>query len=288
MEQLSRKHIKEIVNKSKLTFFGIIPLEENEAAYSHFTKWIKEKKHAQMYYLEKHSHCRKNPSNLLEKSKSAIICGFNYYQGDYYEFHPKQAKIAQYSRIKDYHKFMEQKGNFILNQIKKIDHIVEGKVCVDKLPILERDLAQRTESGFIGKNTMFIHSKKGSYFLLCEILLTIKLPYDEIEQIDHTKRSSKGGCGSCRRCITFCPSQALDQEYTLDANKCLAFHTIENRKTVPINLWPHFKHFFFGCDICQLVCPYNKKSEINESLPKQLKNINLFEVSTMKQTAAIS
>ena len=133
-----------------------------------------------------------------------------------------------------------------------------SKIAVDSVPIFERAIAAKTEFGFIGKNTCYIHPKKGSFFLLGEIILDEVIKQDSKLAVETTKRTDLGGCGSCKRCQVHCPTGALDKEYELDANLCLSYWSIESRGIIPEKFWPWFSKFYFGCDICQLVCPYNR------------------------------
>lgn len=151
--------------------------------------------------------------------------------------------------------------------------------------MLERALAARTSAGFIGKNTCYIHPEAGSFILLGEILLTRDLTEtDEPSTVDPQVRSDQGGCGSCRRCQIYCPTGALDEAYRLDARKCLAYWTIEHRGTIPFEFWPWLKTYFFGCDLCQLACPYNRAIAISqEPVRVELNQIDFFDVATMSQ-----
>jgi epoxyqueuosine reductase len=126
---------------------------------------------------------------------------------------------------------------------------------VDTGPLLEREIARRAGLGWIGKNTMLLSRELGSYFLLGEIVLDLELEYDA----PHTAQF----CGSCTRCLDACPTQAFVAPYVLDANKCISFHTIENREGAPREEKAKFGDWVFGCDICQEVCPWNHKSEEN-------------------------
>ena len=109
---------------------------------------------------------------------------------------------------------------------------------------------------------MFIHPDRGSFFLLAEVLCCLELEFDRKIQVNPKTRTKLGGCGTCRRCQVHCPTGALSKDYILDANKCIAYYTIEHRGPIPVEFWQGLKRYFFGCDICQLVCPYNKTSEV--------------------------
>jgi epoxyqueuosine reductase len=159
------------------------------------------------------------------------------------------------------------------------------RVVVDSAPVLERALAARAQHGFIGKNTCFISANHGSFFLLAEILFSASLPDEVGNAVDPSKRSNDGGCGTCKRCQVNCPTGALDSDYRLDANRCISYWTIEHRGVVPTAIWPWFKHYYFGCDICQLACPYNRKathsSHVSELKLKE--QPPLADIATMDQ-----
>ncbi len=242
-----------------LAFFGVAALGP-EGDFPRFTAWLDEGRHAGMSYLEQNRNLRADPRGLLAGAKTCVVVGLNYYQGDVHA--PRGdvvPRIAQYARLKDYHKVLWRRGEEILAALHaRFDAQAVGRVVVDSAPLLERAMAARGGHGFIGKNTCFIEPKRGSFFLLAEILTSLELPVGDVASVDPGQRGEKGGCGTCKRCQVHCPTGALDQEYRLDANKCLAYWTIENRGEIPEAFWPWLKHYVFGCDICQLVCPYNR------------------------------
>lgn len=272
---VSEKLIRQIVARHNLELWGVVKLDA-EPTYPAFKTWIGDQKHAGMAYLERHQHCRSDPRELLLGAKSAIILGANYDLGDRYNSEKNKPRIAQYARQKDYHKVLRRRGELIWNEIlAELGNLGEGhagalpkgRVVVDSAPILERALASRTGSGFIGKNTMFIHPEKGSFYLLSEIITTAEIANEEQVAISQEglptlqqPRTEKGGCGSCRRCQVHCPTGALHTDYSLDANLCLSYWTIEHRGPLPEHVWPWLADYVFGCDICQLVCPYNRGS----------------------------
>jgi epoxyqueuosine reductase len=268
---LDRQTVAAIVEKHHLRFFGITDLTAPES-FPKFEQWLKDHKHAGMHFLTEHQQIRKNPQELLFGAKSAVILGMEYYLGpENYRSYSAPA-IAQYARFKDYHNTLRQRGEAILGElletsghgVQKHPHV--GRVCVDTAPLLEKPLAARTEKGFIGKNTLYIHPELGSYLFLAEILTTLELPVDEKVAVDPDQRTDLGGCGTCQRCQIHCPTGALDEAYQLDANKCLAYWTIEHRGIIPLKYWPWLKYFVFGCDICQQVCPYNRDKNAVSSL----------------------
>lgn len=274
--------LENVCSQKGVLFLGVTSLGE-EPDFQKYLQWISEKKHASMKYMEQNLHCRKDPRHLLEGANAVALFAMPYGQIRHekkYNF-----EIAQYAKLKDYHKTLKRIGSEIYTLLKdEYKQIQEGRVVVDSAPILERSLAGRSGKGFIGKNTLFIMPKFGSYYLLFEILLKAELEIKNFDQTDPNTRGELGGCGTCKRCQTFCPTGALDQEYRLDANRCLSYLTIEHRDEVPIEFWIHFKKTIFGCDICQNVCPYNRnKEKISNSLLVISETPPLEEIALMDQ-----
>ncbi len=251
-----------------------------------FREWLDKGFHADMEFLENNLSLRQDPTGLLEGSKQAFIFGMNYYQGDKLgAVMGGRARIAQYARLKDYHKSLRKRGEFIVAELTKRVPDLKARVLVDSAPVLERALANRTTKGFIGKNTCFIHPELGSMFLLSEIMFDqYLLAPDEKERVDPMQRSSAGGCGSCKRCQVYCPTGALDEAYSLDARKCLAYWTIEHRGPIPEEFWPWVKIYLFGCDICQLAFPYNRaQTTTREPSLLTAAEVDPFAIATMDQ-----
>ena len=270
--------LKKALATNGLELFGWVPTGL-DPQFQAFQSWIKDHKHAGMKFLERNTDLRQNPERLFKGSKTILVVGLNYYLGD--KLKSSKPGIAQYARFKDYHKTIRRRCEMAMKVWE-----VPYRVVVDSAPILERSTAARTGMGFIGKNTMFIHPHKGSFFLLGAILTTAELPiYDpSLTPIKSQERSQNGGCGTCRRCVVYCPTGALAGDYTLDARKCLAYYSIEHRGPVPKEFWKHFDKYWFGCDICQLACPYNRKATITTENQRFSPNLlDLYEVATMDQ-----
>lgn len=226
---------------------GIAAVEEVEdTVQQHFTHWISTGKHAGMEYMERYREQRMNPSQLLEGAKSVIVVVLNYYPSTRIPDHEFQ--IAWYAYGKDYHDCMREKLNQLLHYIRTLT-ATEGRICVDTAPILERYWAQKAGLGWIGKHTQLILPGKGSCFFLGEILLKTSLPPDEPMEMH---------CGSCKRCLEACPSQALSSPFILDAERCLSYQTIENRGPLSAQARQVMGHRIYGCDECQKACPHNR------------------------------
>ncbi len=276
---MNPSQLNQIIQEEGLIPLGIVPLFYSES-YEHFRRWIDAGKHAGLQYLEKYEEVRKEPEKLLPGAKAAIIIALPYSQGDNWPLEPgEEPRVAQYARFQDYHQVLQKTGTRLVKKLKeKIELDSHSfRVLVDTAPILERALAAQTQSSFIGKNTCLIHPTHGSFLLLAEILTTYPFEFDQAEK--------KSECGSCTLCQVQCPTGALDEDYILDSNRCLAYWTIEHRGTIPEEFWPWLSKYYFGCDICQQVCPYNQEAK-SYQLPAKIipkKMPSLFEVATMDQ-----
>lgn len=268
-------------NDEGLVFLGVVALE-NRVPYQKFVQWLKAGRHAAMRYLEENALCREEPARLLPCATTAVVLALPYDQGD--TLPADSPRIAQYARFRDYHRELAERGERVA---RKIVAVWGGntRVTVDTAPLLEKALAEKSQLGFQGKNTLYIHPEFGSFLLLAEILCTAELPEDKKIPIDPTEHTPLGGCGKCDRCQVSCPTGALGESYVLDANLCLAYWTIEHRGPIPEKFWPHLGEYYFGCDLCQLVCPYNKprpRAELPSSLqPRTFPS--LFETAIMSQ-----
>ena len=276
--------------EEELHFFGVAELSLDTDA-ARYRRWIEEDRHGSMTWMTRNMEVRAHPDRLLPGAKSAFVFGFFYHFGD--QWQPKNMEnkplIAQYERLRDYHSFLKNKVLSIKESLQEFcGTSTMWRVTVDSAPVLERALAFKTGAGFIGKNTCFIHPKKGSFFLLAELLSTWH-PHDTPAKAiaaSHLPRTATGGCGSCKRCQVHCPTGALNEDYRIDARKCISYWTIEHRGLIPLEFWKWVGHYLFGCDICQLVCPYNRNiGSIDNSseLIRFQKTPDLISMATMSQ-----
>ena len=178
-------------------------------------------------------------------------------------------KLSRYAYGEDYHKVVRRKLKALVTDLKKEIGDFNARVFVDSAPVMERDWAKRSGQGWIGKNTLLIHPKKGSYFFLAEIILDVELEYD------HPMRDH---CGTCTRCIDACPTDAISPEgYLMDGSKCISYLTIELKSAIPEAFRGKMENWIYGCDICQEVCPWNRFStphtEPAFEMPEQLKGM---------------
>ena len=228
--------------------------------------WLSQGHHAKMSYLENHFDLRVDPRKLVEGAKSVISLSYNYYN-DQVEQPADAPKIAMYAYGKDYHKLIRKKLKHLLDWIEESMGEVNGRGFVDSAPILERDWARRSGMGWIGKHTLLISKRRGSYFFLAELISDLEYEDDIHIESDH--------CGTCTRCIDACPTDAISPAgYVLDASKCISYLTIELKESMPEEYQDQLESWMFGCDICQQVCPWNRFSS-NHTEPKFLPSTSL-------------
>ena len=262
--------LKELFKAEGLSYLGTVDANVSRDA-ARFEDWMAKKPEWLLTYLEKYPEVRKEPEKIFPGTKSIVLFAFDYKQEDTLRNH---GAIAQYARFTDYHRWMRKKAECVAQNFLPANSY---RVCVDTAPVLERALAAKTKFGFIGKNTCYIHKEHGSFFLLGELFTSIPLKLDE-------KELEEEGCGPCTACQTICPTGALKKDYQIEAELCLAYWTIEHRGTIPEKFWPYLKEYYFGCDLCQLACPYNQKTP--NTLPLLTRNFpDLFQVATMDQVS---
>jgi epoxyqueuosine reductase len=208
-----------------------------------------------MAYMENYFDLRIDPTQLVPGAKTVICLAYNYHNPDK-QVDPEAPKISQYSYGQDYHFVVKDKLKSLLDFMRQEIGEVDGRCFVDSAPVMEREWAQRAGLGWNGRHTLTIHPRQGSYFFLAEIICDLPLVYDDPIR-DH--------CGTCRRCIDACPTEAISPEgYFLDASKCISFLTIELREAIPASFQGKMDNWMFGCDVCQEVCPWNRFAKRHE------------------------
>ena len=222
-------------------------------------KWLEKDYHGEMKYMERHGKKRSQPSELVEGTKRIISLSMNYLPENYNGLEllkeDKKAFVSGYARGRDYHKIMRSRLKKLVSKIK-VHSSHENRVFVDSAPVLEKALAQKAGLGWIGKNTLLLNKNAGSYFFLGEIYTDLELPIDEPEIVNH--------CGSCTSCMDVCPTKAFEGPNQLDARKCISYLTIEYKGSIKEELRPMMGNRIFGCDDCQIFCPWNKFLKITD------------------------
>ncbi|MDF1499385.1 MAG: tRNA epoxyqueuosine(34) reductase QueG [Anaerolineales bacterium] len=248
------KQIKSTAYRLGFALVGITT-PDSPRSFENYRRWIDAGRHAGMGYLatERALKRREDPRRILPECKSIIVTGTSYLPRNHFAASEKaSARVASYALGEDYHDVIASRLEELARAVELlVGRSIPYKVYTDTGPILERDLAQRAGIGWIGKNSCLINPDRGSYFLLGEILLGVSLQPDPPFQSDH--------CGSCTRCIEACPTQCILAERTVDANRCVSYLTIEEKGVIPHELRAGVANWLFGCDICQQVCPWNKR-----------------------------
>ena len=225
-----------------------------------YSDWLAQGYHAEMGYLARPDAVakRSDPRRIMPETRSIVVAGMNYYPGEIHspgDFPPTQGLVGRVSRYAwgpDYHEVMLEKLHQLASWIDRhTDQPLTYRAYVDTGPLLERELARQADLGWIGKNTNLIHPQHGSYFFLGELLLDLELKTDTPPTADR--------CGNCTACLDACPTGALVAPRNLDARRCISYLTVENRAAIPEPLRPLLGNRVFGCDICQEVCPWNRR-----------------------------
>ncbi|MEM9823424.1 MAG: tRNA epoxyqueuosine(34) reductase QueG [Bacteroidota bacterium] len=230
-------------------FIGMAKAEKMDEEARRLETWLNQGMHGKMGYMENHFEKRIDPRKLVDGAKSVITLLYNYHTTNQ-AADSTAPRLSKYAYGKDYHWVIKDKLKSLLAFMQEEIGEVNGRCFVDSAPVLERDWAKRSGTGWVGKNTMLIHPKQGSYFFLAELIIDLPLIYDG---------PIKDYCGRCTRCIDACPTEAISPEgYVVDGSKCISYFTIELKEAIPEDYRGKFSNWMFGCDICQEVCPWNR------------------------------
>jgi epoxyqueuosine reductase len=235
---------------------GIAPAGPADS-FDRLTDWLARGFAGEMAYMQRHAEARREPTSILPEVRSVVMVGMNYHV-----VRPEQSpeangsratgRVASYARGADYHDVLRERLQQLLGWIQHEVPACRGRGVVDTAPLLERDFARRAGLGWFGKNTMLIHKRLGSYFFLGALLLDISLATDPPFETSH--------CGHCTACLDACPTQAFVAPGVLDSRRCISYLTIELRGPIPEELRRPMGDWLFGCDVCQDVCPWNRKA----------------------------
>lgn len=244
--------IKDHAHSLGFELVGIAPAADADG-FAHLQDWLAQGFAGDMDYMQRHADARRHPDSMLPDVRSVIMVGINYKHAA--SSTPQAAntgRVSCYAGGLDYHEVLREKLKALLEWIQAEVPGTRGRAVIDTAPLLERDFARRAGLGWFGKNTMLLHKKLGSYFFIGALLLDRALLVDEPFATSH--------CGSCTRCLDACPTDAFVGPYQLDARRCISYLTIELRGSIAEELRTGMGDWIFGCDICQEVCPWNRKS----------------------------
>jgi len=225
-----------------------------QQAEKRLTKWLDKKFHGDMSYMSRHGVKRSRPDLLVPGTLSVISARMDYLTDDQESAkalldHPNKAYVSRYALGRDYHKVLRGRLRALAKRIEERIGPLGYRVFVDSAPVLEKPLAEKAGLGWIGKHTNLINREAGSWFFLGELYTNIELPPDQLKA-DH--------CGTCRACLDVCPTGAIVGPYELDARRCISYLTIELNGEIPIEHRKLIGNRIYGCDDCQLFCPWNK------------------------------
>lgn len=224
----------------------------------HLDAWLAKNFHGEMDYMQRHRDLRLNPQQLHPGTVRVLSVRMDYSQSLENSLAPLQQKhkayVSRYARGRDYHKLIRRRLQQLADRISAQVGEFGYRAFVDSAPVLERALAEKAGLGWIGKNTMLINKKAGSWFFLGELFTDLPLPLDS---------EASAHCGSCTACLQICPTQAFTGAHQLDARRCISYLTIELKGSIPEPLRPLMGNRVFGCDDCQLICPWNKFAKLS-------------------------
>lgn len=251
------KWIKETTRELGFDHCGIAKAERLDEDARRLESWLNKGMHGSMHYMENHFDLRIDPCKLVPGAKSVITLLLNYFPGR--EALPEPSgeltpRISKYAYGRDYHEVIRGKLNLLLQRMRTSIGEVEGRGFVDSAPVLERSWAVRSGLGWVGKNGNLLHKQAGSFFFIATLIVDLELEYDVPFVGDY--------CGTCRKCIEACPTEAISEDKVVNGSQCISYFTIELKDLlIPDAMKGKFDNWLFGCDTCQDVCPWNRFSQ---------------------------
>ena len=256
--------LKEEARGRGFALVGIAPATEADG-FAHFTDWLDRGFAGEMDYLHRHREQRRHPNSVLKCVRSVLMVGMEYSGQGTGDRRQEPAdpvspdsrllspgKVASYAQGSDYHRIIWDRLDDLAGWLQSEAPGCAAKAVADTAPLLERDFARRAGLGWIGKNTLLIDPRRGSFFFLGALLTDLELTPDAPFATSH--------CGTCTACLDACPTKAFPEPHVLDATKCISYLTIELKSAIPEELREPMGDWLFGCDVCQDVCPWNRKT----------------------------
>lgn len=243
--------VKEKAHELGFDLCGIARVRRLTECEPVLSRWLGSGMNGEMDFLSRDTEKRLDPSRLFPGARSVVVTGINYYNER--KQHSDVPVIARYACGIDYHYVIPPRLNQLLKYVRDAEPSAKGKIFVDSGQMLEKAWAVEAGLGWQGKNSLIVNTRSGSFFFIGIILLDIELEYENPYMADH--------CGECRLCLDACPTAAINGNRTIDARKCISYHTIENKGEIPEDLSGNFRGRVYGCDICQEACPWNKNAK---------------------------
>jgi len=252
---------------------GITKAVHTPTEKANLVLWLAQSHQGSMEWMARRKDERGDIFRYFPEAKSVISIGMNYFHG----FADGEMKISNYAWGNDYHELLKDRLHQLLESVKELFPDVKGVACVDTSPVMEKAWAQRAGLGWIGKHTNLIGRDYGSWLFLGELILDCELEYDAAFDEDL--------CGSCTACLDACPTDAIVEEYVVDARRCISYLTIEHRGDLPKEFAGQLDGWIYGCDICQEVCPWNRKFSQKSREPAFAPRSEIVERNTAKWSA---
>lgn len=250
--------------------FGAVTISDTDLSQdeTHLLNWLNAAHHGEMDYMARHGTKRSRPAELEPGTLRVISVRMDYLVNDQQQAEsslndPALAYISRYALGRDYHKVLRQRLQKLATQIEQHVGPYSYRAFTDSAPVLEKALAQKSGMGWIGKHTNLINQKAGSWFFLGELYTDLPLPVDP---------PGENHCGTCQACIDCCPTDAIIAPYKLDARRCISYLTIELHGTIPIEFRPLIGNRIYGCDDCQLFCPWNRFAQLTREQDFQVRH----------------
>ena len=266
---------------------GISSIDLSSAEQSLWT-WLAQGYQGEMEWMQRHGTKRSRPAELVAGTLSIISVRMNYWPepstpAEMVLNHPELAYISRYALGRDYHKVLRQRLEKLAERLQTEIGSMHYRVFVDSAPVLEKPIAVKAGLGWLGKHTNLIHRSAGSYFFLGELYTDLPLP---------ETGASTEHCGSCTACLDICPTQAIIQPYLLDANRCISYLSIEYAGSIPLEFRPLMGNRIYGCDDCQLICPWNRFAQVSTEydfqIRHQLDSASLLELFAWNETTFLA
>ncbi len=248
----SAQSIKNAARAAGFDWCGICPAVP-PPGLERFHQWLASGYHGEMQWLENRRTAYANPQSVLEGARSIVMLALGYSSRPAAQASAGQGRVSRYAwGTRDYHDVIHQRLRWFRESVEKILPGATVRGVVDTAPLLEREFAVLAGLGWQGKNTLVLNRNAGSWFFLAALLVDVELEYDAPNQSDH--------CGTCRACLDACPTDAFVAPNLLDATRCISYLTIELRGPIPVELRQPMGDWVFGCDVCQDVCPWNRRA----------------------------
>ncbi|MFC0262444.1 tRNA epoxyqueuosine(34) reductase QueG [Fontibacter flavus] len=259
MTNLSDKYagiIKSQAKKLGFDFCGIAKAEFLEEEAPKLEQWLNQHYHGEMAYMANHFDKRLDPTKLVDGAKTVVSLIYNYYPSERLSEGPEDYKLAKYAYGQDYHFVIKDKLKRLLAVLQEKIGEFGGKAFVDSAPVMERQWAQKSGLGWLGKNSLLLNKQMGSFFFLAELIIDLEVSPDPPMVKDY--------CGTCTKCIDACPTEAIVKPGVVNGSHCISYFTIELKEQIPQEVKGKFDNWIFGCDICQDVCPWNRFSKAHK------------------------